>query len=190
MTYNPAIPQPTDLISASQSQIQTNFSQADTAFGINHVLFSTVANQGKHNRVDFLRIGAPASAASEAVVYQKAGPVSSELFLRRDGVATEVQLTSGNPIVASNGESFLPGLSGSPLRCKWGQFTTTGATTVITYTTLVPALTAFPTNTYAVQITPINAGGVGNYRISTQNATSFTIVAPNGSSFFFFAIGT
>jgi len=36
MSYNASIPQATDLISQSQSQIQTNFSQANTAFGIDH----------------------------------------------------------------------------------------------------------------------------------------------------------
>lgn len=191
MTYNPAIPQPSNPISQSQGQIQTNFSEANTIFTIDHGAFdaATVGDRGKHRKVDFFRIAAPGALANEAVLYAKAGPTSTEVFMQRDAAATEIQLTSGNPIVNSNGESFLPGLSGSPLRCKWGQFTTTGATTVVTYTALVPALTAFPTNTFMVQLTPINSGGVGNYRISTANATSFTVVAPSGASFYFFAIG-
>lgn len=191
MTYNPAIPGASDIISQSQAQIQTNFSQADTIFTINHGAFdaATVADRGKHRKVDFFKIAAPGAIANEAVLYAKAGPTSTEIFMQRDAVGTEIQLTSGNPIIASNGESFLPGLLGAPLRFKWGQFTTTGATTVVTYTALAPALTAFPTNTLMVQLTPINAGGVGNYRVSTANSTSFTVVAPTVSSFYFLAIG-
>lgn len=190
MTYNPAIPGPSDFISSSQSQIQTNFSQADTAFGVNHTLFSVATNQGKHTRVDLLQVAAPGSALNQAVLYQKAGPTSSEIFMQRDNVATEIQLTSGIPIVASNGESFLAGLSGSPLRIKWGQFTTNANPYTVTYTTLTPAITAFPTNTLMVQLTPINSSGVGNYRVGTANATTFQVSAPVGSSFYFYAIGT
>ena len=51
MTYNPSIPQPSDLISNSQSDILDNFSVINTDFGEDHVAFTEGSNQGKHDKV-------------------------------------------------------------------------------------------------------------------------------------------
>lgn len=189
MTYNPAIPQPNDILSQSQAQIQTNFAQADTIFDVNHITFdnASVASRGKHRRVDLIRVAAPGSIAAEAVVYQKLASGSSNLFMQRDGVAAEIQLTGPTPVAGANGEGFMAGAT-TPILYKWGQFTTGSNPQAMGYVADF-GLTAFPTNTLMVQLTPINSGGVGNYRVSTVNAGSFTVVAPVGSSFFFYAIG-
>lgn len=189
MTYNPAIPQATDLISQSQAQIQTNFSQVDLIFDVDHVTFDnvSVASRGKHRKVDFIRIAAPGSLATEAVVYQKAASGNSELFMQRDNVGTEIQLTSGTPVVASNGSTFLPGLSTAVLGQRWGQFTFSGTSTTINYTT------AFSASTFGVVITPINAAAAGtSYRVGTSSATGFTITTGSAvvnGSYFYIAIG-
>lgn len=191
MTFNPNIPGPNDIISQSQAQIQTNFSQADSIFDVNHVTFddSSAADRGKHRRSTYIEVTDPVTAANEIAVYAKDVSGSTRMFLRQENNGTVIQTSGNNPIISSNGETYLPGFAGQPLGCKWGQFTTTGTTTVMTYTSMVPALTAFTFGTLMVQLTPINSGGVGDYRISTQNATSFTVVAPSGASFFFFVIG-
>ena len=190
MTFNPAIPQPNDILSQSQAQIQTNFSQADLIFDINHVTFdnASVASRGKHRKVDLITVAAPGSIAGEAVVYQKIASGSSNIFMQRDGVLTEIQLTGPTPVAAANGEGFMAGAT-SPILYKWGQFTTASNPQVMGYVADF-GLTAFPSNTLMVQLTPINAGGIGNFRVSTTAAASFTIAAPAGSSFFFYAIGT
>lgn len=190
MTYNPAIPGPNDIISQSQAQLQTNFSQADLIFDINHVTFDNVAaaSRGKHRKVDLIQVAAPGSIAAEVAVYQRAVAGISNLFMQRDGSVTEIQLTGATPITASNGEGFMAGAS-APILYKWGQFTTNANPYVVTYTALVPALSAFPSGTLMVQLTPINAGGIGSFRVSTTSATGFTVAAPSGSSFYFYAIG-
>lgn len=196
MTYNPAIPQPNDILSQSQSQIQTNFAQADTIFDLNHVTFdnASVASRGKHRRVDLIRVAAPGSIATEAVVYQKLAGASSNLFMQRDGVATEIQLTGPNPLIAATGESFLPG----GLLIKWGITSGTGDDSK-TFAGL--GLTAFPTACFGVQTQIVNAGGgptTVNQFVSMRgvSATGFTFTATrrvdklsDTVSFYFFAIG-
>ena len=154
MTFNAAIPQPNDILSQSQAQIQTNFSQADLIFDINHVTFdnASVASRGKHRKVDYIRVGAPGSIAAEAVVYQKLAAGSSNLFMQRDGVATEVQLTGPNPINASNGETFLPG----GILMKWGTATANGSASFTFIGDF--ALTDFPNNCFQVIATARNSG--------------------------------
>jgi hypothetical protein len=50
--YNPNIPQPTDRLNVSQTQLLQNFGQLDTSFGIDHYKFSDLtANNGFHNQV-------------------------------------------------------------------------------------------------------------------------------------------
>lgn len=53
--YNPSIPNASDLISVSQSDIKDNFTVADTGFDQDHVKFSAVANIGKHDKVTFIQ---------------------------------------------------------------------------------------------------------------------------------------
>ena len=103
MTYNPAIPQSTDLISQSQGQILTNFSQADTAFGIDHTAFSVVANQGFHKKVTFQAvIPNPNQIGPIASLYTKTGTSKSELFYQNDNNAGSVsQITGGAGIGAA-----------------------------------------------------------------------------------------
>lgn len=52
MSFTRDIPQPNDLISASQSQILNNFNGSDDSFGRDHYAFSnTSGNTGFHNQV-------------------------------------------------------------------------------------------------------------------------------------------
>lgn len=144
MTFNPSIPQPNDILSQSQAQIQTNFSQANTIFDINHVTFdnASVASRGKHRKVDFLRVAAPGSTAAEAVVYQKLASGSSNLFMQRDGVATEIQLTGASPVALATGSTFLPG----GIIINWGSVVGAVAGNTATFAT------PFPTNVFSITL--------------------------------------
>lgn len=52
MVFNPNIPQSTDFLSNSQSDLLTNNSQLDIVFGVDHYKYSDVSgNKGKHNYV-------------------------------------------------------------------------------------------------------------------------------------------
>lgn len=194
MTFNAAIPGPNDIISQSQAQVQTNFSQIDTVFDINHVTFdnASVADRGKHRRVNFIRVGAPGSSANEAVIYQKLAGGSSNLFMQRDGIATEIQLTGPTPSAGLAGQSTLPG----GIILKWGRRLNVASGTV----TFATDTSAFPTACFNVWVSlydgaadnisnsfvyvdpfAINAAGFGFHcvrRISLQSQnSSFTYLA-------------
>lgn len=72
MVYQPLIPLPTDLLSTSQGDIKTNFTAANTIFGVDHYAFdNATASKGFHNTVTTpLIVGAAhPAAATEAVFY-------------------------------------------------------------------------------------------------------------------------
>lgn len=162
MTYNPSIPQPNDILSQSQAQIQTNFAQADTIFDVNHITFdnASVASRGKHRRVDLIRVAAPGSIATEAVVYQKLASGSSNLFMQRDGVGTEIQLTGPNPVIAATGTTFLPG----GMIMNFGSVVGALAGNTATFAT------PFPTNVFAITL------GIGDSTVTrTATVSSITL---------------
>lgn len=134
----------------------------------------------------------PTQIADNIILYSKDSAAGkSELYaINEDG--NSYQMTSGVPINGVNGESFLPGVANTN-KLKWGQFTLAANTETIKYAVTGGfqdlGLNAFPNNTYAVFLTPINSGGIGNFRISTQDANGFTVVSVNGASFFVWAIG-
>ena len=107
MTFNPAIPAPTDLISQSQAQIQTNFSQADTAFGIDHTAFSVSANQGQHKQVTLIApISNPNQAGNISSVYTKTSGTGVELFYQHGTANLGVSQLTGGGITAAAYISF------------------------------------------------------------------------------------
>jgi len=54
-TYNPSIPQPTNLISSSQAPILGNFGQLNTQFGVDHTPFNNggINGDGFHKQITF-----------------------------------------------------------------------------------------------------------------------------------------
>src|SRR5437899_7348489 len=110
MTYNANIPQATDLISQSQSQLLTNFSQANTAFGIDHTAFDVLTNQGKHKKATLVEQTIdPVTLANEAAVYSKDVAGVTTTFLRKESAGTVIATSGQDPIRASVGSTFLPG---------------------------------------------------------------------------------
>lgn len=107
MTFNPAIPAATDLISQSQAQIQTNFSQADTAFAVDHTAFSVLANQGQHKQVSLIApISNPNQAGNIASVYTKTSGAGVELFYQHGTANLGVSQLTGGGITAAAYCSF------------------------------------------------------------------------------------
>jgi hypothetical protein len=116
MVFDPAIPQPNDVISTSQPELLENFTQINTVFGVNHVPFDDAsANKGKHKWVTLVeQATAPTSQDNEYLVYSKevkypSGPDQAEIFVKPEKNATEYQFTKqGNvftgllPVVAVN----------------------------------------------------------------------------------------
>lgn len=121
MPYNANIPQATDAISDSQTDLLNNFQSINTFVNVNHVAFDD-PNQGKHKFLQMPQQGAaPATAIGETALVtlasaftttQGAGAPTLVYRNENNGVATE--MTSG--LLASPGWAFLP----CGLLIKWG----------------------------------------------------------------------
>ncbi len=62
MSFNANIPQPTNFISDSQSQILNNFASSNASFSRNHTAFNIISDPGKHKFVEMLNsdpLGSP-----------------------------------------------------------------------------------------------------------------------------------
>lgn len=107
MTFSPTIPASTDLISVSQGDIQTNFSQLNTIFQVDHVEYNnaTVANRGKHKALTMLASAAPTPIAGEASLYVfNSGGTREQLRYRRESSGTIYPITEKyGAIVRFNG---------------------------------------------------------------------------------------
>lgn len=109
MTYSPNIPAAGDRPSQSQSQIQTNFSQLNTIFDVNHVPFNdpTVANRGKHKVVTVQRqASAPSITGSDAAYYTRSPGISPTAGPFFKNVAREYSISlainAGNVALSSS----------------------------------------------------------------------------------------
>jgi len=173
MSFNPNIPTGGQTISSTTVPIQTNFSIANTAFGVDHTPFITVTNQGQHQKVSLVQQAAdPAALATAPILYAKSttsNTVNNDIYFRRasnDG-SSIVQLTTTkvNPLASTNGSSFLPG----GVMIQWGQTSFVGSSNpTITFPT------AFPNNPFSVQITINNSNG------TVPNAWRITSLSPSG----------
>lgn len=122
LTYYNLIPQASDRLRDSQSQILQNFTSLQSFLEINHTAFSD-GNSGKHK---FLQMpeeaAAPTTLPNEMGLYTKEGSVSgvSELFVRRENDGTEINITN-DVLKNANGYTRLP----NGLIVKWGKETVT-----------------------------------------------------------------
>lgn len=108
MTFNPLIPAATDLLSQSQSDLQTNFNQLNVVMGVDHVNFdnslpagSVAGDRGKHvtilSKRALFAAALPATGADEAALYTKESSAggSVELYYRYPSSGTAIRLTNG-----------------------------------------------------------------------------------------------
>jgi hypothetical protein len=105
MSYNPNIPQASDLISQSQPQLLTNFSQLDTAFAVDHTAFSVASQQGQHKQVTLQApLGSdPNQTTPIATIYSKASPTTttSDLYYQSGVLSSNVVQLTGGGITAA-----------------------------------------------------------------------------------------
>lgn len=188
MSYTPNIPAASDLISNSQSQLQTNSSAIDSQYNADHDGFSLgSSNSGMHNQITFLANQSAASLTRNLVVgvaglYVNTGPTNPELFYQ-NGTVSAQQLTN-YPVAtqASSGTGYSGTLKGVTL--PGGMkicYSAPGATA----TSVTPfAVYTFPftyTTAPSVQVTS-NEATVGQifvvYNITT---TQCTIASKSGT---------
>lgn len=191
MTYNAGIPQPTDIISSSQSQLQTNFSQANTAFGIDHTAFDVLSNQGKHKQSTYVEITDPTTLANEIAVYSKDLAGVTNLYLRQESNGNIVRMTAGNQNAktgadtaksSNNGETFFPG----GFLMKFGTSNETATSRTVIFTTDAN-LDAF-NSIYSVFLYPL--GTSQTVAVTAISNTQFTISSANAPvTIYWIAIG-
>ncbi len=204
MTYDPNIPMATDLLSQSQSDIQSNFAAIKALIDINHATFGN-AQEGKHKYVE-LPVQTPsppiAFAAGEVALYSflNATTVQNELYINKTNQATVTQIPATASILSTNsnpgsnvaGWTYLP----SGILLKWGNGSANGLTAI-----LYPVAGTIPvfTNVMSVQITTAYgnaADGDGFVRLQNFSNTGFsaygsarTTVTNKAVQFQYLAIG-
>ena len=184
MTFNPNIPQSTDIPSQSQAQFLTNFTQLNTVFGQDHVTFNdaTSANRGKHDQSTYIDQGSdPATSSNEIALYSKALSGVSTLYMRKESSGTVVQLSGVDPSAASSGTTFLPG----GLVLKWGTSASVSNNGTVNFAT------PFANNCFAVCVT-INIGSTVSpvgINGSTTSGFTFRTTAAGGVPIQYIAIG-
>jgi hypothetical protein len=132
MPYNKAIPAAGDRLKDSQPQLLQNFATISALLGVDHVISPwtdpATEGQGKHNKVTMPEqavapAAGPTTAADEMALYTKQENSVSQLFVRREGDGTEINLTN-DVGKAVEGWTRLP----NGLIVKWGYVVVTPAT--------------------------------------------------------------
>ena len=178
MTYNPNIPLATQTIASTQSPIQTNFTQINSAssgFAVDHQTLTDNVNGGKHNQISFLQqSGDPTAANNINFLYEKSSGGKNELFMRRasnDGSAV-IQMTYGTPSGTTTGSSFLPG----GFTIAWGVSGATGNNGSVT----IAALTTIYQVTFTINDSSVSPGS--RAYLSSTGGNAFTIKVPTGGT--------
>ncbi|HAM52221.1 MAG TPA: hypothetical protein DCP92_16585 [Nitrospiraceae bacterium] len=179
----------TDLQSTSQGQMRTNFSQANTSFGVDHVNFAnTSGNTGKHNWTTYLVQGSdPSNTSGQDRVYAKSvtypGGLGTflELFMLQENNATPIPLTGLN---AKIGVASSSSLFGGGLYISCGNVVASTGGAPVTFAR------AFPHSFVACVLTT-NGSFSGNYWYTSGTPTGMLVFCSTGSpNVNYIAIGT
>jgi hypothetical protein len=166
------IPQPSDILATSQSELLGNFQYFQQALNRDHnISFGIDANtdqaQGLHNRVALIDTGntnIPRPSSANSIIWA----TQKNLYWKCSGI-NGVQLTNanvGNPVAATQGISFLPG----GLAIQWGQFTSNNS-----QPNTVTFLKTFSAASYCVQCTAIiNSSLKTSVQVASISSASFT----------------
>ena len=181
MAYNANIPQPTDLLSQSQSDLLANFQALQTLIDVNHVDFAS-GDQGKHKWCSFPVQGAsPATAAAEVAVFSRTSTLTTvpELCIRFAGNGTVTEMTSAFLNVI--GWSFLP----SGILLKWGGASAGGPGS---FTLTYPVAATIPVFNQ-VFIVLLQAQTASTAFVTAQTAVDFTVTASAAGNWDYLALG-
>lgn len=123
MTYNPNVPSGTDIVSSDLSQMQVNFSQANTLFANDHWEFNNgvIANRGYHRQVTIPAVQSvdPTLVSPAGEFYTKTVSSITQAFFSNGTNVT--QLTGLAQLFAQNGNITFNG----GMQFKWGFVDTT-----------------------------------------------------------------
>lgn len=178
MAYQNNIPQPTDQLSKSQSDILNNFAEIKTLVDVNHVTFGS-PDQGKHKFITMpVQGSSPATLGGEVALFSRTSTLSSldEIAWRRSTNGVVIEFTSA--LNTNNGWTRFP----SGILVKWG-FVTVPVATQQTVTFPVAATIPVFTNVFNIQLTPVvgfgNSPATINLISGTFNTLTFDIYTAN-----------
>lgn len=193
-TYQPGIPTGTVDLDEDYQNIQGNFQQLDTTFGIDHTTFSNQTAQNGYHRVIHIipNTGNPAAVSAIGEVYVRTindGINTDTALYFQSGLGNVIQLTRNFvPSISANGYTFLPG----GLIFQWGTAISNTSSPNSSVTLPLP----FPSSIFGVQIcVRENSSSRRIWHINTLSTTNFTayIQDSSGSSvantFYWTAIG-
>lgn len=154
--YQPLIPTGTVFLDQDYANIQGNFQQLDTTFGVDHLKISnTTAQNGYHTAIHMVPQSTPATTPGYGILYDStindSITTDQELFFKTGG-GLNLQLTRNFlPTASANGATFLPG----GLILNWGSVTLNqrGTVTVVTFTR------PFPSSVFCVTVGLVDDGG-------------------------------
>lgn len=205
MTYQPTIPTGLVNLDVDYQNIQENFSQLDTQFGIDHTAFSnnsTPPLNGYHKAVHMVQQAAPAAVSNVGSLYcttNNDGLSNDETLYYLTGGNKTIQMTrnvqpSNN---ATSGLTFLPG----GMIMQWGFVTaqisfSAGQTGTVTFPTEFPndCYTVFTQIAYTSNAEKPGGDKVGNVsvlRSFSPASFSWTVhrLSSGYSRFYWIAIG-
>ena len=192
-TYNNNIPQPTDPLSQSQSDILENFQEIYTLIGVNHVNFGAVG-EGKHNYVTMPVQGStPVTAAGELALFSQTSAISGNPAM------AWVQQSNGAVIEFTTAGNLVLGWFRTPsgILVKWGSASGTGLS-IVTFPVIdgggqtIPSFVNPPLN---IQFSIIGAVDgfvtiVAANNLQFQvNCTARTTTSATSVNFYWMAIG-
>lgn len=176
-SYNPSIPQSTDLLSNSQLSLLNNFGAIQTLVDVDHVDFANVAG-GQHNKVTFFNQvgGLPVFSPLGVVGMYSAADATSgqnELYINKTNASGIVQVAVTESILGttaaptgftSQGWTMLP----SGIKLSWGVVTGLGNSTTSVSLSLQYAM---PTTILSVFLSPISSDLTGTRPVACQRTT-------------------
>lgn len=213
MTFNPNIPQATDLLSDSQGQLQSNNQALNTTFSRNHIALNVATDNGKHKFVEMpvssgIPTPVPGLSGTSGTVYTRTVAGESQLFYTAGSTGRQYQLTftdnstfskfstnttyqasGGSNAQVTGGWTFLPG--GMILNYGSATDLNPGGSKTIKFAK------AFPNACFSVTCTPRTTSTIGggnhDWDVSNVIVNQFNLVI-NGNynssdTFYFFAVG-
>lgn len=201
-SYQPSIPTGTVPFNEDYQNIQNNFSQLNTTYGVDHVAYNVALNNGYHKSVHLVPVSTIASNPPNNQPingYTATGGIGQILNAQiNDGINMDEALyflTGGNrliqltrnfvPVASTNGYTMLIG----GLILQWGTSTkTTGGSTSFPI--------AFPANCFGVLCTVFENNSNRHFVfVQTKSLSAFTVASRDSggndesNTFFWAAIG-
>lgn len=184
MTFNPAIPQPGDIISQSQKQLLTNNTALDNTFGVDHYKFSATTNAGSHQQISFPLNPTPPAVPTDPASFlytNQAGPSGSQVSQLFFENAKGIQQLTGDVSAISNGYTTLPG--GIIFQWGIGIANTSGAS--------ISFPVPFTAACFSVVATVLNSGSTPRYvsEVTAASLVGFTAISTNTLQIYWMALG-